>query len=199
MSQPYLDHETVDRLKGFVPPGDRDCVCRSVQLPDQPGRRAHSLETWIPCGCWDIGPYTKKIPWTYRYASIDQRVALLQGLMDSDGCVANANGTGVEYSTASEALAARRDRTRPVFRGIPQPSPRKSPPTNTKGRSSKAVCPTASTSRSRTGSSRSCCREKPTCTNRRQSTSLRGRSRALNSSVARNASASSSSPPITCM
>jgi phage terminase large subunit-like protein len=46
----------------------------------------------------------KKIPAAYLRASIDQRVALLQGLMDSDGHVDAANGT-CEFTSVNRSLA----------------------------------------------------------------------------------------------
>lgn len=46
----------------------------------------------------------KHIPTKYLYSSINNRIALLQGLMDTDGYV-SVDGTDVEYSTSSLALA----------------------------------------------------------------------------------------------
>ena len=51
---------------------------------------------------------SKFIPDVYKYASIDERLSLLQGLMDTDGhCLKSKNGmfTGTEYTTISEQLA----------------------------------------------------------------------------------------------
>lgn len=47
--------------------------------------------------------YEKFIPKDYLYGSVEQRVALLQGLMDTDGTISHRNE--MEYSTASELLA----------------------------------------------------------------------------------------------
>jgi hypothetical protein len=52
--------------------------------------------------------YEKFIPDEYKFAHVDARVALLQGLLDTDGSPVNANGRGsrmVEYTTTSRALA----------------------------------------------------------------------------------------------
>jgi len=46
----------------------------------------------------------KFIPDIYKYASITQRISLLQGLMDTDGTVSN-KGYGVSYSSSSKQLA----------------------------------------------------------------------------------------------
>jgi len=52
--------------------------------------------------------HTKFIPDIYKYSSIEDRVSILQGLMDTDGhCMKSKNGnfTGTEYCTVSEQLA----------------------------------------------------------------------------------------------
>jgi replicative DNA helicase len=49
--------------------------------------------------------YEKFIPTQYLYASIEDRVRLLQGLCDSDGFVTTPSRTAVEISTASPRLA----------------------------------------------------------------------------------------------
>ena len=51
---------------------------------------------------------TKFIPDIYKYSSIEDRLAILQGLMDTDGhCIKSKNGKfcGTEYCTTSEQLA----------------------------------------------------------------------------------------------
>lgn len=51
--------------------------------------------------------HTKFIPDIYKYTSIENRLLILQGLMDTDGhCMLTKNGnfTGTEYSTVSEKL-----------------------------------------------------------------------------------------------
>jgi len=52
--------------------------------------------------------HNKFIPDIYKYSSIEDRLSLLQGLMDTDGhCMKSKNGnfTGTEFSTISEQLA----------------------------------------------------------------------------------------------
>ena len=51
---------------------------------------------------------TKFIPDIYKYSSIENRLAILQGLMDTDGhCMKSSNGefNGTEYCSVSERLA----------------------------------------------------------------------------------------------
>ncbi len=50
-----------------------------------------------------LGGQRKHIPAVYMRASLKQRLALLQGLLDTDGCVTNANGT-VELCLANREL-----------------------------------------------------------------------------------------------
>lgn len=46
----------------------------------------------------------KFIPTAYKFASLDDRTALLQGLLDTDGCVRKADNN-IEFSTTSHCLA----------------------------------------------------------------------------------------------
>ena len=55
-------------------------------------------------GLFGCKSHNKFIPDLYKTCSREQRLELLRGLMDSDGMVANANGTLI-YSTASKKLA----------------------------------------------------------------------------------------------
>jgi replicative DNA helicase len=56
----------------------------------------------------------KHVPQDYLVASADQRLALLQGLMDTDG--GNGHGRGVEFTSMSEALAGCRRLARLIAR-----------------------------------------------------------------------------------
>jgi phosphate starvation-inducible protein PhoH len=51
---------------------------------------------------WGKYSYEKHIPDIYKYGSTDQRMALLQGLMDGDGAVSKTGG--ISYCTTSEKL-----------------------------------------------------------------------------------------------
>ena len=49
--------------------------------------------------------YEKSIPQEYKYSSIEQRYALLQGLFDTDGCISKQGGRyNIHYTTTSEKL-----------------------------------------------------------------------------------------------
>ena len=49
--------------------------------------------------------WEKFIPEAYLNASFDQRLALMQGLMDTDGSVNSSDSAGIEFTTTSEKMA----------------------------------------------------------------------------------------------
>ena len=55
-------------------------------------------------GLMGCGSDAKFIPSTYKFASVSSRSALLQGLLDTDGCVRRSDNN-IEYTTVSPALA----------------------------------------------------------------------------------------------
>lgn len=55
-------------------------------------------------GLWGHYSYTKFIPQIYMQAGFEQRLALFQGLMDSDG-YCEKSGKGLQFSTTSKRLA----------------------------------------------------------------------------------------------
>ena len=56
-------------------------------------------------GLWGKKSYDKHIPEEYLHGSIDQRIALLNGLLDGDGTIDKRNGRHIEFTTVSEELA----------------------------------------------------------------------------------------------
>jgi len=73
--------------------------CWGMRIADGGGTKA-KLEKM---GLWKCSSHTKFIPEEYKVASEDVRLAILQGLMDTDGFV-DGNGR-CEYSTVSRTLA----------------------------------------------------------------------------------------------
>jgi len=69
--------------------GQRNPVTRALRRLDLFGKRSEH----------------KFVPPLYLYNSVEVRVALLQGLLDTDGGIANERGTGVEYTSVSIQLA----------------------------------------------------------------------------------------------
>src|SRR5262249_36153601 len=55
-------------------------------------------------GLMGCGSADKFVPARYKFASIEARIALLQGLLDTDGCV-RASDNNIEYTTVSPRLA----------------------------------------------------------------------------------------------
>ena len=52
----------------------------------------------------NVKSYDKHIPDNYKFSSIDQRISMLQGLMDTDGGVDSKDGIVITYSSTSEQL-----------------------------------------------------------------------------------------------
>ncbi|MCP4540536.1 MAG: hypothetical protein GY832_25650 [Chloroflexi bacterium] len=103
------DDEVLDRVRNAIPEelhlkysSNYDYrISRKVLK----GTRYNPLITTLrDLGLWGHGADGKFIPDSYLYASYEDRVAILQGLLDTDGCVAGLTG-GIEYVTVSQALA----------------------------------------------------------------------------------------------
>ena len=88
-----------DRL--HVGPNGKDCrISRSQRNND-------TCETYKALSYYGLigkDSYSKFIPSEYLIASVDERISLLRGLMDSDGFVTSA-GRSIEFSTSSARLA----------------------------------------------------------------------------------------------
>lgn len=56
-------------------------------------------------GLWGKKSIDKFIPADYMLADVDSRIALLQGLCDTDGCPAGGNGSHVAFEVSSKRLA----------------------------------------------------------------------------------------------
>ncbi len=72
--------------------------------------QGHALRNPLKQSLRELGLMGKRaagkfIPHAYLYSSIDSRIALLQGLLDTDGSVANPHGSGIEFVTVSLHLA----------------------------------------------------------------------------------------------
>lgn len=74
----------------------------SYGVPDRGGKLKKALVNFNLLGKKSID---KHIPENYLYASIDSRWALLQGLMDTDGCGYATADSAISYSTVSRQLA----------------------------------------------------------------------------------------------
>lgn len=64
--------------------------------------KSYTGQALVKYGLWEKYAYEKHIPKEYLYAPVQDRIELIRGLFDSDGC---AVSNGCEYSTTSEQLA----------------------------------------------------------------------------------------------
>jgi len=97
------DEEIVERLRTlwstrFCRKTNETGECRTYYLDNL---RA----TLRKMGDWPKSGHEKHIPAPYLYASISQRLELLRGLMDTDGCVSTARTNRCEISTVDKPLA----------------------------------------------------------------------------------------------
>ncbi|MFG2697860.1 helicase-related protein [Kitasatospora sp. NPDC048407] len=106
------DPEILHAVKAAVPP---DCVVtrRSGQAIDhhiqlrgpRGGTRRNPVNQVLrELGLWHLTSHGKFVPEVYKNASIKQRLALLQGLMDTDGTVGR-DGYDVSFCSVSRRLA----------------------------------------------------------------------------------------------
>jgi len=84
-------------------------VCKSSSYKDHrlvKSKRSCKKNIYIEelreLGIWGKYSYQKHIPEKYKYGSVDQRIALLQGLMDGDGTVSKEGA--ISYCTTSFSL-----------------------------------------------------------------------------------------------
>jgi ATP-dependent Zn protease len=103
------DEESVARVAELLPVGvslvqhgPSNWWLSSGRRGGKPNPLTDSLRT---IGLWGRTSHTKFIPDAYKLSSVDNRLALLQGLLDTDGSVDYRRGTGTEYYTASKRLA----------------------------------------------------------------------------------------------
>lgn len=69
------------------------------------GKKNHLLFTLRELGLIGCKSETKFVPKEYLFGDVNQRLALLQGLMDTDGTISK-NGIKIEFSSSSEELAS---------------------------------------------------------------------------------------------
>jgi SNF2 family DNA or RNA helicase len=99
--------EMVERVTAGLPPGTSIRHKRGVDYSIRgPARGVHNplLDALRELGLAGCRSETKHIPDIYKFASVDSRTALLQGLLDTDGHV-RPGDNNVEYCTVSRRLA----------------------------------------------------------------------------------------------
>ena len=102
------DPDLVERIRMELPEGLKLVHASSRQgdwrIAGQAGRPNAVAAALSELGLWGLKSDEKFIPECYLRASIAQRIALLQGLLDTDGTSKPARG-GVSFSTSSKRLA----------------------------------------------------------------------------------------------
>lgn len=96
------------RVREILPPGDEavdaERFTLRIKTRQKNNERSETAKALAALGLDGLGSKDKFIPETYQYASPDERLLLLKGLLDTDGHVTK-EGTTVEYSTSSTRLA----------------------------------------------------------------------------------------------
>lgn len=79
-----------------------------ITLKERAGNSRHEIiEELRQLGLWGKLSIEKSIPECYLYGCAEDRISLLRGLMDTDGCIAkgNLNFRGISFGTSSHQLA----------------------------------------------------------------------------------------------
>lgn len=100
------DAHVLNRVMADLPDYEAKPVEGTVdyRLVQKERRRGGSLHAAVRrLGLADVMAHEKFVPSAYKYGSVTQRLALLQGLMDTDGSV--ENGTYATLTSTSERLA----------------------------------------------------------------------------------------------
>ncbi len=104
------DQELLEECRSLLPTGtdlvplsryDYSIRVRSVSSGRQPNVLKQHL---VDLGLFGLGSHRKFIPSAYLFASVPDRLALLQGLLDTDGCVSRQN-RHIEFTSVSDDLA----------------------------------------------------------------------------------------------
>jgi hypothetical protein len=99
------DTEIVESVAALVPAGVTVHAGHEYHYRLVAGRPHPMIRSAKDLGLWDVIGYEKSIPEPYMRGRVGDRVALLQGLIDTDGHVVPEPLTGVMFSSTSEDLA----------------------------------------------------------------------------------------------
>lgn len=100
------DAELVDAVARTVPSGVtvQHKSTYDHRIVTTEGRRNALTDMLRDLGLWGLGSPAKFVPEAYRMGDLDTRVAVLQGLMDTDGTV-EGGGAAASFTTTSSQLA----------------------------------------------------------------------------------------------
>lgn len=76
----------------------------AMRPPKGGTRRNPVIQALRAMGLWGLTSHDKFVPDAYRNATVKERLAILQGLMDTDGTIGKT-GLGISFCSASERLA----------------------------------------------------------------------------------------------
>jgi SNF2 family DNA or RNA helicase len=99
--------EMLERVAALIPEGARLAGTKGVDyriVGPRPGARNPVMDVLRDLELFGCRSETKHIPEIYKFASVPSRIALLQGLLDTDGHV-RPSDKNVEYLTVSPRLA----------------------------------------------------------------------------------------------
>ena len=105
------DDEIVETIKNILPENSQIVKTKNskydFKLTKKTGHTNPIIQSLKDLKLMGCGSYNKFIPNIYKYSSINDRLEILKGLMDTDGtCPIGKNGNfcGTEFSTVSEKL-----------------------------------------------------------------------------------------------
>lgn len=99
-----IDKEILNEVKKFHSLNNTKGAI-DYRITEGKGRGENKLTTNLQrLGLWGCNSHTKFIPWIYLYTSIEERLRLLQGLMDTDGSIWGDKNTVTEFSSVSKDL-----------------------------------------------------------------------------------------------
>ena len=105
------DKEIIENIKNILPDNSQINEIKNskygFRITRINGKHNPVIDILTDLKLMGCGSHNKFIPEMYKYGSIEDRLSILQGLMDTDGTCSLSNGIckGTEYSTISEQLA----------------------------------------------------------------------------------------------
>ena len=104
------ENDIIEKFKNLLPKSDKiektNCVnrCQTFRVQNKEKWKVSSTKLIIKKLELNCPSYNKHIPKEYLTSSVEDRVELLRGLLDTDGTV-NKNKSQIEFSTSSKQLA----------------------------------------------------------------------------------------------
>ena len=100
----YIKDEVSKRIPSEYILTKHESSCPQYCIAQREAKRGHSFRVYVDALGLCVHSGDKFIPEEYFYGSVSQRIDLLRGLMDTDGCC--VEGCKVSFSTTSQKLAS---------------------------------------------------------------------------------------------